>query len=86
MQRESRSAPELATVRLTLNVTFDLNGESPEAARACLIKGLEDAMLHSPALAQTTARVVDHSFEQVAVLPEGRARSSDTDFSQLLDL
>ena len=86
IQRESRSVPELATVRLTVNVTFDLNGESPEGARAYLIRSLEDAMVRSPALAETTARVVDHSFEQVAVLPEGRARSSDTDFSQLLDL
>jgi len=86
LQRESTSAPELATVRLTINVTFDLNGESPEAARAHLIRSLEHAMVHAPALAETSARVVDHSFEQVAVLPEGRTRSTDTDFSQLLDL
>lgn len=86
MQRESRSAPELATVRLTVNVTFDLNGESPDTARACLIRSLEDAMVHSAALAATSARVVDHNFEQVAVVPEARVRSSDTDFSQLLDL
>jgi hypothetical protein len=86
MQRESRSAPELVTVRLTVNVTFDLNGESPEAARACLIRSLEDAMVRLAALTETAARVVDHSFEQVAVVPEARVRSTDTDFSQLLDL
>ena len=85
-QRESRSAPELATIRLTVNATFDLNGESPEAARAYLIRSLEDAMVRSPVLAGTPVRVVEHNFEQVAVLPEGRVRSNDTDFSQLLDL
>lgn len=85
-QRDIHAAQELATVRLTVNVTLELNGESPEAGRAYLMRSLERALLESSTMAGSPVRVMEHSFEQIAVLPEGRNRSNDTDFSQLLDL
>jgi hypothetical protein len=81
-----RAASEVVTVRLTVSVDVDLNGESQEAVRARLAS-LLDAALSSRALA-TDARldIVDHVIDQVSVSPSRQRRSSDTDFSQLLDL
>jgi hypothetical protein len=81
-----RTVSEAVTVRLTVSVDLDINGESREAVGARLA-GLLDAALSDSALA-TEARldIVDHVIDQVSVNPSRQRRSSDTDFSQLLDL
>lgn len=79
--------PDLATVRLTVNVTFDLHGESPEVARTVLMRMVDQAIVAGPLAGQTDVTVVDHGFELSAVMPpDERRRSTDTDFSQLLDI
>ena len=74
------------TVRLSINVSVALNGEAPDAVRARLMRSLDDALQSDALLAGTEARVVDHQIEHGAVLSDARGRSSETDFSQLLDL
>ncbi|MEI8155574.1 MAG: hypothetical protein WCH60_01820 [Burkholderiales bacterium] len=82
--------PDLTTVRLTINATFDLHGENPEAARTLLMRMVDRAVLSGPRQGESEAVVVDHMFESSAVVGTGdgsdRRRSSDTDFSQLLDI
>jgi hypothetical protein len=77
----------LATVRLTLTATVDLQGESPEAARALLMRMVDRAVLSGALPGEPDIRVLEHAFEGSAVLSaDDRPGSTDTDFSQLLDL
>lgn len=78
--------PDLTTVRLTVNVTFDLHGESPDVARILLQRMMDRALLSGPQPGESDAVVVDHMFESNSVVGSERRRSSDTDFSQLLDI
>ncbi|HNV58328.1 MAG TPA: hypothetical protein PKH72_01615 [Rhodoferax sp.] len=82
--------PDLTTVRLTINATFDLHGESPEMARTLLMRMVDRAVLIGPRPGESQAVVVDHMFESSAVVGRGAVgeprRASDTDFSQLLDI
>ncbi|MDP3651807.1 MAG: hypothetical protein Q8R67_09000 [Rhodoferax sp.] len=84
--RQPQRVPDLATVRLTVNVTFDLHGESPEVARTILMRMVDQAILAGPPADQTEVTVVEHGFELSTVLSDERRRSTDTDFSQLLDI
>lgn len=86
MQRHPQRVPDLATVRLTINVTFDLHGESPDAARAVLMRMVDQAILTGPPPQETDVTVVDHGFELSAVMANEPSRSADTDFSQLLGI
>ena len=80
-------APDLATVRLTLIATVDLQGESPEAARALLMRMVDRAVLSGALPGEPDIRVLEHAFEGSAVLSaDDRPSSTHTDFSQLLDL
>ncbi len=82
--------PDLTTVRLTINATFDLHGESPEVARTLLMRMVDRAVLSGPRAGESPAVVVDHMFESSAVVGRGAVgeprRATDTDFSQLLDI
>lgn len=85
-QQVVRAASDVMTVRLTVSVDVDINGESKEAVGARLA-GLLDAALSDGALAaEARLDIVDHVIDQVSVNPSRQRRSSDTDFSQLLDL
>ncbi|OGB28593.1 MAG: hypothetical protein A3F78_15825 [Burkholderiales bacterium RIFCSPLOWO2_12_FULL_61_40] len=84
--RQPQRVPDLATVRLTVNVTFDLHGESPEVARTILMRMVDQAILAGPPAGQTDVAVVHHGFELSAVMSDEQRRSTDTDFSQLLDI
>lgn len=84
--RQPQRVPDLATVRLTINVTFDLHGESPDAARAVLMQMLDRAIQSGPLPQETDVTVVDHGFEVSAVMANEPSRSADTDFSQLLGI
>jgi hypothetical protein len=83
---QRQRAPDLATVRLTVNVTFDLHGESTDAARSELIRMVDRAILAGPLSKETDLTVVDHGFEVSAVMANESRRSADTDFSQLLGI
>lgn len=85
-QTPQRTQQEQATVRLSISVAVDLNGDTPQMARASLIRSLELALAPGTVLAGSAVCILEHDFEQVSVQNESRARSSDTDFSQLLDL
>lgn len=85
-QLVAQRIPDLTTVRLTVNVTFDLHGESPETARTILMRLLDRALLSGPRPGETEATIVDHMFESSSVLGRTAPRTSDTDFSQLLDI
>ena len=86
-ERSSERVPDLTTVRLTINATFDLHGESPEVARTLLMRMVDRAVLAGPRPGESEAVVVDHLFESSAVIGNGHERRpSDTDFSQLLDI
>ena len=78
--------PELATVRLTLTATVDLNGLSQEAARAQLIRLVDRAVLAAQNGQGDGVRVMDHAFDSAAVVSGETPGSSETNFSQLLDL
>ena len=78
--------PELATVRLTLTATVDLNGLSQEAARAQLIRLVDRAVLAAQTGQGDGVRVMDHAFDSAAVVSGEAPGSSETNFSQLLDL
>jgi hypothetical protein len=84
--RQSPRVADLATVRLTMNVTFDLHGESPDAARAVLMRMVDRAILAGPSAKESDVTVVDHSFEVSAVVANESTRTADTDFSQLLGI
>ena len=85
-QRLVERVPDLTTVRLTVNVTFDLHGESPETARTVLMRLLDRALLSGPRPGESEATIVDHMFESSSVVGSSTRRNSDTDFSQLLDI
>ena len=85
-QRVAERVPDLTTVRLTVNATFDLHGESPETARTVLMRLLDRALLSGPRPGETEATIVDHMFESSSVVGRTAPRTSDTDFSQLLDI
>lgn len=86
VQRVAERVPDLTTVRMTVNVTFDLHGESPEAARALLIRMLDRALLGGPRPGESNVAVVDHLFESSTVVGGDRHRAADSNFSQLLDI
>ena len=85
-QRPAERVPDLTTVRLTINATFDLHGESPEVARTVLMRMIDRALLTGPRPGESEATIVDHMFESSSVVGTARGRTSDTDFSQLLDI
>ncbi len=85
-QRVAERIPDLTTVRLTVNATFDLHGESPETARTVLMRLLDRALLSGPRPGESEATIVDHMFESSSVVGSSPRRNSDTDFSQLLDI
>jgi len=85
-QRTVPRTPEFATIRLTVNATVDLHGESPEVARAMLMRMVDRAILNGPAQGETEVEVVEHAFELSAVVTNEVTRSSDTNFSQLLGI
>jgi hypothetical protein len=84
--RATQRTPDLATIRVTLTATVDLRGESPEAARAMLMRMVDRAVIAGPAAGDCDATVVDHAFEGSSVVPGDSPSSSNTDFSQLLGL
>ena len=85
--RVEQRPPDLATVRLTLVATVDLQGESSEAARALLMRMVDRAVLSGAVPGEPDIRVVEHAFEGSAVVSaDSSPSSSHTDFSQLLDL
>ena len=85
--RVAQRPPDLATVRLTLVATVDLQGESSEAARALLMRMVDRAVLAGAVPGEPDIRVLEHAFEGSAVLSADNSPSSThTDFSQLLDL
>lgn len=78
--------PDLTTVRLTVNATFDVHGENPEVARTLLMRMVDRALLTGPRIGESEATIVDHMFESCSVMGVKRHRFADTDFSQLLDI
>lgn len=78
--------PELITVRLTINVTFDLNGEDPEVARTLLMRMIDSAIKVGPPAHETDAAITSHEFESISVLAADLQSTTETDFSQLLEL
>jgi hypothetical protein len=84
--RPVHGTPDLATIRLTITATVDLRGESPDAARAMLMRMVDRAVVAGPAAGEGESSVVDYAFEGSSVVSAETPRSSDTDFSQLLDL
>lgn len=86
VQRVVERIPDLATVRLTINATFDMHGESPEVARTLLMRMVDRALLSGPRDGESEATIVDHMFESSAVVEVEHRRTTDTDFSQLLDI
>jgi hypothetical protein len=81
-----RAASEVVTVRLTVSVEVDLNGESQDMVRARLASLLDAALSNRDIATEARLDIVDHVIDQVSVNPSLQRRSSDTDFSQLLDL
>jgi hypothetical protein len=86
VQRMAERIPDLITVRLTVNATFDLHGESPEVARTLLMRMVDRALLAGPRDGESEAKLVDHMFESSSVVEVEVRRATDTDFSQLLDI
>lgn len=84
-QAKPQRVADLATVRLTISATFDMFGESHESARTLLMRMVDRAILAGVPEGESKAIVVGHTFEAGSVLAKDH-RSSDTDFSQLLDL
>lgn len=84
--RMPQHTPELVTVRLIVNATFDLHGESPESARVLLMRMVDRALLSGPLSGESDATVIEHTFELGAVIANETSSSGDTDFSQLLDI
>jgi hypothetical protein len=84
--RPVHRTPDLATIRLTITATVDLRGESPDSARAMLMRMVDRAVVAGPPAGEGEASVVDYAFEASSVVSAESPRSSDTDFSQLLDL
>ncbi|WP_296445717.1 hypothetical protein [Rhodoferax sp. UBA5149] len=74
------------SVRLTINATFDLNGESPEVARHLLMRMVDHAILAGPMTGESRASLIEHSFEASAVFSDENTGYGNTDFSKLLDV
>jgi len=85
-RRAASPSSDYVTVRMTVNATVSLNGFSAEMARAQMVDVLDAALDQWAQSGQSDAVLVDHAIEQVTVTPDRRTQSSDTDFSQLLDL
>jgi hypothetical protein len=85
-RRQSPRSGELATVRLTVNVTFNLNGELPHVARDTLIRMVDRAIVAKPLPGEGDVTVVEHEFERAEVTVSPSSGFPGTDFSQLLDL
>jgi len=85
-RRVAREASEIVTLRVTVSATVDLNGVSADSARTQLAGLLDDALDQWAVARQSGVTLLDHMVEQVSVAPDRRTQSSDTDFSQLLDL
>jgi hypothetical protein len=85
-RRAQRYVPELVEVRLTLSATFDLHGETPEGARAVLMRMLDAALMAGAPTGETDAVLTEHRFETSTVLAAEPTSTTDTDFSQLLGL
>lgn len=83
----ARRAPELATVRVTVNVAIDLLGATPEAGKNAVLRHLGRA-LGAGATANGEVEILQHSFELSQVVAEGTTAPdySNTNFSQLLGL
>jgi hypothetical protein len=79
--------PELATVRVTVNVVVDLLGATPEAAKNAVLWQMGRS-LAAGLLASGEVEVLSHSFELSEVLSDKQGHSdyANTNFSQLLDL
>ncbi len=84
--RISQHTPELVTVRLIVNATFDLHGESPESARVLLRRMVDRAIVAGPSPDESDSTIVEHTFELGAVIANETSSSGNTDFSQLLDI
>jgi hypothetical protein len=84
--RTPQRTADLARVRLTINATVDLHGESPDAARTLLMRMVDRAIAAGPLPGDPELTIVKHGFEVSAVLANEPLRSVDTDFSQLLGL
>ena len=76
----------LATVRLTLTATYDLQHEMPEQARVALISLLDSVLVGAMRNGGTDVQLLDHSFESSSLIVEDPQTSTDTNFSKLLDL
>ena len=83
---KAQHVPDLFSLRLTVNVKFDLHGESPETARVLLMRLVDQAMLKGLDQSLSQATILNHQFEGSSLVGAERRRSSDTDFSQLLDI
>jgi len=77
---------DLVSVRLTINATFDLHGESPEAARAVLTRMLDQALSSNSTLPGSRAQLLRHTYESSSLVSEDTRSSHETDFSKLLDI
>jgi hypothetical protein len=79
--------PELATVRVTVNVVVDLLGATPDAAKNAVLRQVGRS-LAAGLLASGDVEVLSHSFELSEVVSDaqGSADYANTNFSQLLDL
>lgn len=86
VQRVARREPDRTTVRMTVNVTFDLHGNSPEVARTLLVRMLDRALLAGPPSGESEVAVVDHLIESTTVVGGDRHWGADSSFSQLLDI
>ena len=84
--RISQHTPELVTVRLIVNATFDLHGESPESARVLLMRMVDRVIVAGPLPGESDSAIIEHTFELGAVIANETPSSGDTDFSQLLDI
>jgi hypothetical protein len=85
-RRQSSRSGELATVRLTVSVTFNLNGELPNVARGTLIRMVDRAIVSNLLPGEGDVRVVEREFERAEVTVSPSSGFPGTDFSQLLDL
>lgn len=85
-RRNASSESEVVTVRMTISATLELNGSSSAAARAQLVEAVHEALDQWSQTPQSRIALLDHAVDQVTVSPDRRNRSSDTDFSQLLDM
>ena len=83
---KAQHVPDVFSLRLTVNVKFDLHGESPETARVLLMRLVDQAMLKGLDQSLSQATILNHQFEGSSLVGAERRRSSDTDFSQLLDI